>query len=53
MWFADQNSEALEVEDKINISLVINEKVKCKSDFLFSSTKISNICKRLQISVFC
>ena len=24
VWFTDQNSEALEVEDKINITLVIN-----------------------------
>ena len=24
VWFTDQNSEVLEVEDKINITLVIN-----------------------------
>ena len=29
-WFTDQNSELLEIEDKINITLVINESVKYK-----------------------
>ena len=24
VWFTDQNSKALEIEDKINITLVIN-----------------------------
>ena len=27
MWFTDQNSKSLEIEDKINITLVINEGV--------------------------
>ena len=51
VWFTNQNSEALEVEDKINITLVIIETVEYKNGLLFSSTKRSNICKRLQI--FC
>ena len=41
----NQNSTPLEIEDKINITLVI--------DALFSSTERSNICKRLLIFVFC
>ena len=38
VWFTDQNSKPLEIEDKINITLVINENVKQKNDVLFSST---------------
>ena len=30
IWFTDQNSKALEKEDNINITLVINESVKYK-----------------------
>ena len=30
VWFTDQNFKPLEIEDKINITLVINESVKCK-----------------------
>ena len=30
VWFTDQNSKPLEIEDKINIALVINESVKYK-----------------------
>ena len=30
VWFTDQNSEPLEIEDKINITLVINKSVKYK-----------------------
>ena len=30
VWFTDQNSKPLEIEDKINITLVINENVKYK-----------------------
>ena len=29
-WFADQNCKSLEIEDKINITLVINQSVKYK-----------------------
>ena len=28
VWFTDQNSKPLEIDDKINIALVINESVK-------------------------
>ena len=48
----------LEIDDKINIALVINESITFKSYLviqlfeLFSSTKRSNICKRLCIFVF-
>ena len=39
VWFTDQNSKPLEIEDKVNITLV---------------TKVQNIiCKRLSIFVFC
>ena len=30
VWFSDQNSKPLEIEDKINITLVINYSVKYK-----------------------
>ena len=30
VWFTDQNSKPLEIEDKINITLVLNESVKYK-----------------------
>ena len=30
VWFTDQNSKPLEIEDKINITLVINQSVKYK-----------------------
>ena len=30
VWFTDQNSELLEIEDKINITLVINQSIKNK-----------------------
>ena len=52
VWFTDQNSNPLEIEDKTNITLVINQSITYKNDTLFSSIKISNICKRLWIFVF-
>ena len=33
VWFTDQNSKLLEIEDKINITLVINQSVKYKKEF--------------------
>ena len=30
VWFTDQNSKPLEIEDKTNITLAINETVKYK-----------------------
>ena len=30
LWFADQNSKLLEIEDKISITLVLIESVKYK-----------------------
>ena len=53
VWFTDQNSNPLEIEDKINVILVINESTKCRNDTEFSSIMIQNICQRLWISVFC
>ena len=49
VWFTDQNSNPLEIENKINIALVISY---YKSDTLFGSTKRSNICRRLLVFVF-
>ena len=37
----------LEIEDKINVALVINESVKYKKWPLFMSTYRSNICKKV------
>ena len=36
--FTDLNSNPIQIEDKINISLNINKIVKYKNDALFSST---------------
>ena len=36
-WFTDQTSKPLETEDKINIALVINLRVKHKNDKIFNS----------------
>ena len=30
VWFTDQNSKPLEIEDKINITLVFNQNIKYK-----------------------
>ena len=39
-WVTDQNSNPLEIEDKINIILVINKSITyIENDTLFSSTK--------------
>ena len=35
VWFTDQNSKPLEMEDKININSVINLSVKYKNDEIF------------------
>ena len=48
-WFTDQNFKPLEIEDKIHITLVINYSLKYKNDLVLSSTKRSNICKRLRV----
>ena len=53
VFFTDQNSNNLEIEDKINIALVIDESIIYKNDTLFSSAKKPNICKRLWILAFC
>ena len=52
VFFTDQKSNNLEIGDKINIALVINESLIYKNDTLFSSTKKPNICKRLWILPF-
>ena len=41
VWFTDQNSKHVEIEDKTE-----------KNDLLFSSNKRQNYCKRLWIFVF-
>ena len=54
VWFTNQNSKPLEIENIINITLVIKQNITYKNDFLFelsevslySSTKRSNNCKR-------
>ena len=39
-WFSDKNSKPLKIEDKINITLVINESIiYIKNDTLSTSTK--------------
>ena len=53
VWITDQNSKPLEIEDKINITLVVNSSVKYRNYSLFILPKRSNICKRLQIFFSC
>ena len=38
VWFTDQNSKPLEIEDKISITLAINQSLKYKNDKIVSST---------------
>ena len=38
VWFTDQNSKPIELEDKTNITLIINWSVKYKNDKIFGST---------------
>ena len=46
VWFNDQNSKPLELEDKTNIILVINSSVTCKKWCVIQlNLKIKNLCK--------
>ena len=36
VWFTDQNSKSLEIENTINITLVINESITYKNGALFN-----------------
>ena len=47
IWFTDQNSKLLEIEDKMSITLVIIKVQNIKNDVLVCSTQRSNICKRI------
>ena len=38
VWFTDQNSKPLEIEDEMHIILIINQRVNIKNNALFSST---------------
>ena len=38
VWLTDQNCKSVQIEDKVNITLVINESVKYKNNKTFSST---------------
>ena len=44
LQFTDQNSNPLELEDKINITLAIDYNVTYKNDALVNSTQRSKIC---------
>ena len=50
VWFTDQNSEPLAIEDKINITLVINQRVRYKKQCAIQFKL--EICKRLWIFIF-
>ena len=50
--FSKQKSKLLAIEDKIKITLVINQNLHYKNGSQFSSTKRLNICKRL-LTDFC
>ena len=36
VWFTDPNSKPLQTKDKTNITLVVNQSVQYKNDWLFS-----------------
>ena len=38
VWLTDENCKSVQIEDKVNITLVINESVKYKNNKTFSST---------------
>ena len=48
IWFTDQNSKPLEIEDKINIASVIKQSVKYKNDTLLGS-RLLDFCLLLKI----
>ena len=48
VWFTDQNSQPLEIEDRINLTMVIKY---CINE-IFIRTKRLNICERIWIHVF-
>ena len=52
VWLTNQNSNLLVIEDKINLTLVINQSITYKNSTLFSSTKRLNICKTLWAFAF-
>ena len=50
VWFTNQNSKPLEIEDRINLTMVIKWKYKNE---IFNWTKRYNICKKIWIFIFC
>ena len=46
VWFTDQNSNPLEIEDKINITLVINESITYEKWYSISKKKKTSSTKR-------
>ena len=50
VWFTDWNPKPLEIEDKINITLVIIYRITCKMAH-YSVQRRLNICKRVRIFV--
>ena len=52
VWFTDQTSQPLEIENRINLALVINW-YSCYKNVLFIWIKRSNMCNRLWIFVYC
>ena len=51
VWFTDQNSNPLEIDYKINVTLVINQSITYKKMTRYSVQRIENICKRLWIFI--
>ena len=43
VYFGEQNSNLLEIENKVNITLVINYKITFENDTLFSSPNRSRL----------
>ena len=51
IWFTDQNNNALEIEDNVNISLIINTKYKTR--YSLEPRYRRYMCTRTRIYVFC
>ena len=48
VWFTDQNSKPLEIEDRINLTMVI----KYYKNEIFNQTERQNTCKTIWLYVF-
>ena len=43
VWFTDQNSKSLEIEDKINITLIFNGSMKSKNEINIANIQFKRV----------